>query len=170
MLEDIDSVGMALPSAGIFHIGLALILIPYLKSEGVHEVSQFHAVFHGLEIAGVRLPNAALVVKLHLPLRDIAQSVLVEIYENVTGADVVPRLLGGFHRVKFLEVINSEILGSKAGDNGFVVIGHAGHRLFDGDVAVGIRTTEAIPLLTHKAGLPEQPFHLRSITAVPECQ
>ena len=170
ILEDVDPVGVTLPSAGVFHIGLALVLIPYLQSEGVHEVCQFHAVFHGSEIAGVRLPDAPLVVKPHLPFRHITQSVFVEVCEDVTGADVVPRVFGGIHRVKFLQLIHTKVIGSRARDDGFVVVSQAEHCLFDGDIAVSISTTEGIPLLTHQAGLPEQPVHLCLVTAAPECQ
>ena len=61
IFENVDPVGVALPPTGIFHVGLALVLIPDLKGKGVHEVSQFHAVEHRAEIAGVRLPDAALI-------------------------------------------------------------------------------------------------------------
>ena len=110
VLEDVDPVGVALPAAGVFHVCLSFVLVPDLQGEGIHEVRQFHAVFHSAEAARVRLPDAVTVEKPHLPLRYIAQAVLIEIRKDMSGDDVVPRIFGSVHRVKFRKARHAEFL------------------------------------------------------------
>ena len=170
VLEDVDPIVMAVPSAGVFHINGALVLVMDLQSKGVDEVGQFHAVFHRPETACVRFPDAILVVKPHLAFRHKAQAVLIEIREDVPRSDVVPGILGGVQRVKFFQLLHAEVLCCGCGNNGLVGIGHTGERFGDCKVAVGIRSTEFVPLFTHQAGLSEQAVYLPGVPAAPERQ
>ena len=170
VFEDVDSVGVALPAAGVFHVCLSFVLVPDLQGKGVHEVCQFHAVFHGAEAARVWLPDAVTVEEPHLPLRHIAQAVLIEISEDMSGADVVPRIFGGVHRVKFRETRHTEVLACGGDANRRVKGSHAGERFGYGEIAIGFCTAIGVPLVAHQAGFPEQPVHLLTIPAAPESQ
>ena len=170
VLEDVDPVVMAVPSAGVFHINRALVLVVDLQSKGINEVGQFHAVFHRPETSSVRFPDTVLVVEPHLAFRHKAQAVLIEIREDVPRTDVVPGILGGVQRVKFFQPLYAEVLRCGCGNNGLVGIGHTGERFGNREVAVGICTTEFVPLFTHQTGLPEQTVYLPGVPAAPEGQ
>ena len=170
VLEDVDPIVMAVPSAGVFHINRALVLVVDFQSKGIDEVGQFHAVFHRLETACVRFPDTVLVVKPHLAFRYKTQAILIEIREDMPGSNVVPGILGGVHWVKFFQPFHAEVLCCGCGSNRLVGIGHSGERFGDREVAVGIRATEFVPLLTHQAGLLEQAVYLLSVPAALEGQ
>lgn len=98
----------------------------------------------------------------HPAFRHIAESFFIEVCKQSACTDICPRILACVLGLHFLKPGHTfvKVLDGTFSDDGCIENCHAVDGIVNGDAAVGITTSAAVPLASHQTGLPKQSVYL----------